>query len=630
MKISTLGNGGQENRPVGTPYVSTRVDPANYGAAVAEGVQQLGAGVGKAGEAIEQVKREEKDKTDAAQSFGVYGKIGEWENKNLFDPKTGFLSLQGENAIGKGDKPLADEYLQDFDKLGDSLRKSAANEDQLRVTNKLLQQKREQVFRQMAAHESRQNEVVREGKYRSALDAAVNNAASAPADPESLKAAKTLGEGAVLIRGQTEGWSGEQTQQELGKFRTEMHVSVLKSMAKAGQGDLAEKYLKQNAAEIDGRVRQDVEEMVSVAGVKLRGEALAQQAAGAGRTETPWLSEAAAREHLEKTLEGATPALKDEARRRLDERVNDDKRLKNEAVVSHFNSALESYRSRGRLSDVSADDRAFLMSKNNDPTAWERLLSIARSNRSEVESGPASGEQERALADFLVDAADNPDKYATMSVQRFNNEWAARLHPRDAKRAVSVLAEIHSGANKARPLAPTEQGMLLNTGREAGIFPSKGNDVSKWSQDEASVFYAASQQVSERTAEFRRANGKQPSLEEQQGWARELFLKGKVPGSGLLFEDHTTRIQSELEGKPFTPEFTKAEKTAAEVALKNAGARRIDDAAVEQYLRRRYRLPSLPTQAAKPKAPEPKAEPTTPPRADLPTLPVSTFNPRIR
>lgn len=281
MKISVLGGGGLQNRPVGTPY--NNVQAANTAGAIGQGLEQLGAGVNRAGDIVQGVnedeRRKEKEKTDNAQLFGAYGKLGEWKKKKLFDPVDGFLALKGEAAVGKGDKPLADEYLADFDKAADEIRKGLGNDDQLEAFNKLYQREQESAFHQMASHEAREHDVVREGKFRSAIEAALNNAASAPTDPEALNAAKTLGEGAVLIRGKDEGWSGEQTQAALRKFQTELHMGVLGRLTDMpGGAPLAKTYLEDHGDEIDqaARARSKVDEVIAKSDLKQRALATSQ------------------------------------------------------------------------------------------------------------------------------------------------------------------------------------------------------------------------------------------------------------------------------------------------------------------------------------------------------------------
>ncbi len=140
--------------------------------------------------------------------------------------------------------------------------------------------------------------------------------------------------------------------------------------------------------------------------------------------------------------------------------------------------------------------------------------------------------------------------------------------------------------------------MLVQVGREAGVFPS-GNDLTKWGDEESTVYYTAIRELGDRASEYKKQNGKPPPVDELKTWANELFLKGKVPGTGFMgmFQDKTTRIQSELGNGAFDPEFSKDDEQKARAALQAAGARRIDEAAISSYLRRKHRLGSLPTQA---------------------------------
>jgi hypothetical protein len=90
-----------------------------------------------------------------------------------------------------------------------------------------------------------------------------------------------------------------------------------------------------------------------------------------------------------------------------------------------------------------------------------------------------------------------------------------------------------------------------------------------------------------------------------QEWTRELVRGGKKDGAGFLgFGGNQTRLEAEASGElgSYKPEWTVDEKAAAIEALRKAGAR-LDDAALDAFLRRKHGLPALPIQAAPAKAP---------------------------
>jgi hypothetical protein len=219
--------------------------------------------------------------------------------------------------------------------------------------------------------------------------------------------------------------------------------------------------------------------------------------------------------------------------------------------------------------------------------------------------------QQVALAKLMADVADNPEKYATMQPEEFARTWFPQLHRSDRDRASGLLASMHAQANKPDKLSPIEQKMLLQLGREAGVFDPKQNDVSKWNDDDAQNFYVAQQRIAEMIATEKTATGKAPDLEKVKKWITEELLRGgKQEGKGFFgFGGNQTRLEAEAKGElgGYQPKWSDDEKATAIEELRKAGAR-IDDAALELYLRTKHGLPALPTQATTTEPPE-KGEP---------------------
>lgn len=278
---------------------------------------------------------------------------------------------------------------------------------------------------------------------------------------------------------------------------------------------------------------------------------------------------------------------------------------KQEAVTGqYFNRALSAYLGRHQLGDVSPSDEVWLRDPQNAPGAWHRLEEMAKADKRHPDGTGTVGQQ-AAMARLMVDVADNPDKYATMSAEEFNKTWFPQLGKTDRTRASELLAHMHAQANKPDKMSPIEQKLLLQKGREAGVFDVKQNDVSKWDDEQAQNFYAAQEILAARiNAAKRAAGGKAPPLEKVEEWVNQLLLKGKNPDKTFLgFGGDTTLLESQAKGTGFTPKWSDDEKTRAAESLRKRGAR-VDDAAVDIVLRKVHGLPALPVQAPPAVAPD--------------------------
>jgi len=94
------------------------------------------------------------------------------------------------------------------------------------------------------------------------------------------------------------------------------------------------------------------------------------------------------------------------------------------------------------------------------------------------------------------------------------------------------------------------------------------------------------------------------------------MLQGKNPERGFMgFGGNTTRLEAEVNDTAFVPKWSDAEKGKAAIALKAAGAN-ADETTVDTYLRRKHKLPALPTRAT-----QPGAAVDAPPTPEIPAEP---------
>lgn len=249
--------GGPKVQESSTPTPQERPGPTG-GEDFGRGLQRLGAG-------LENAARKQKEEMDDARVMDAYSQLGGWQNENIFHPEKGALAVRGEDALG-----LSDQALAKFDEFAGRLNTSLADDGQRSRFQKILLRERETTFRTLSRHETGEIQNVKEEKYKAALDTATSKAANLYADPEALKQELTMGQGAVILRGQQLGWTGEKTRAELARFSTRFHLSVLDRMTDAGEGQLAADYLKAHGEQIDGETRGKSGVDKVVAGLELK------------------------------------------------------------------------------------------------------------------------------------------------------------------------------------------------------------------------------------------------------------------------------------------------------------------------------------------------------------------------
>lgn len=161
-------------RPLPTPYQSAEVSPDTYGAAIGEGVQQLGG-------AAAQIARHAKANADAAAVLGAIGESKAALNDVILDPEKGYASQKGEDAIAN-----RAGFLKKFNDAVEKAGTALTNEDQQRAFQQHSLYIREEAARHVLSHESAQIEDVARAKYQGAGDQTLRTMHSVIDDPAEL------------------------------------------------------------------------------------------------------------------------------------------------------------------------------------------------------------------------------------------------------------------------------------------------------------------------------------------------------------------------------------------------------------------------------------------------------------
>jgi hypothetical protein len=504
----------------------------------------------------------------------------------------GFLYTQGESAVAASGDTLA--HMQ---AVRAQLAKELSNERQKTLFNEQANGIWESGRRQVEKHVSQQIQVAKEASVETRKATALTAIANSFADDEGATLQMKSVESSIraLAVSKEDGdhrvaeWEQHAISTRLNQFIAYKDWKGAENLFAAGKDKL-------------GEHAGQYERQISLLREGVLGEETATRiVTDSTDRSSGWVNPADAMKKLDELPAGP---IKDETRQRLEHRLAVAHQQKEQTIDQVFNRALSDYQKGNTLGAVSAADKAFLQDARNDPKQWERLRAIARADADHARGVPRSPQQEAALTAFRVWVADNPDKAATMSPEAFNREWAPQLDRRDREAAGALLAGSHAKENGTQKLSPIEDKLLLQVGRDAGVFPAQSNDVAKWDDESARVYYQAIQKLTDKTAAYRRSKGAPPPVDEVQKWAGELFLQGVVPGTGWLGsgfrEDKTTALEAQMQGKNFAPKWSDRETEEATQALTKGGLEATEQN-VDRYLRKKHDLAPPPAQRTEPK-----------------------------
>lgn len=513
-------------------------------------------------------------------------------NESLKVPDTnqgqpGFLSSRGMDAFAAS--APAYESLQ---KRQQEIAAGLANDEQrklfLQQTNEMLVDSR----RRIEDHVSSQTEVVHQDSLNEAKASALETIANNYRDPKVVQrqVANVVGPAHALLAGRPD--AAKQFESELmadaAKVRLNQYLAD-----KDWKG--AQVVFAQTKEQL-GVQSAHFEAVINTEREKQQAEQRAVDVVDAARLPTGFIDPGKAIA----TFQALPQAQRDEASQQaFGKWLQLEAAKKKAAVDGNYDSALTEYLGRHSLADISPQTEVWL--RTVDPDSWRKLELMQKADQAHARGAPATAAQDRALAQFRLWAADNPDQASQMTEADFNRTWAPQLAKKDRDNGIGVLVQYHVFANKPEKMANAIDAAVLDAGGTggAGVLPTGERNRAAWDPAALDVYARATAVVQQKAGEFRRKNGKEPTSEDLRKWSTDLFLSGKDPEKGFLgFGGRTTLIEADVKGSTerFQPSFSADQKAGATEALRSAGAR-IDDASVEAYLRRKHGLPSLPVQA---------------------------------
>jgi len=186
-------------------------------------VQQpnLGDVIGDVGQKYVGLFAEAKQRADVAVSQDAALQLSQFSSDLMTHPETGLLTLQGKNAIGKGQ-----EYAQQLDARAQELASTLPESARAGFLQQ-AQQQRTQFATQAGRYEIGQINAYEEGQFQSVLQNSGKTAASMYGDSAAYVSANRAAFQQIDDFGAAHGWSEEQVQAKKVEFKEKVADSAL-------------------------------------------------------------------------------------------------------------------------------------------------------------------------------------------------------------------------------------------------------------------------------------------------------------------------------------------------------------------------------------------------------------------
>jgi hypothetical protein len=505
----------------------------------------------------------------------------------------GFLQMRGMDAVGSSTN--AYDALK---KRQQDLLNGLTNDKQ----RELFQQESDGLLvssrRRIEDHAAQQIGVGQEDSLKSARATALNTIANNYTDPSVVQqqVSSVIGPAHALLAGRPAAEKQFEAEMMQDVASTRLNQYIANKDWKGAQT------LYSQVKDQLGIKADHFENVINIERDRQQGDAAALQVVNSARKPNGFIDEAKAVATFE-----AIPkdTRSDAARVAFDHFLTLEKAHETSVKSDNFDAALSAYLQNKNINDVPPATKAWMIgdgkTPGNDPKAWQSLLQISNADGAHARGAGPSDDQRRAMTQFEVDLHDHPDKYATMSEPEFHATVWPMLSKNDRERAGALFATAHGQAAKPGTITPEENNMLLQKGRDAGLFGPKGKDPAQWDGEAADFYYKATEVLREQATAYRRAKGEAPPFKLMEEWTNNLLVKGKIPGSGYFGTNFgaggKTRLEALTKGPDtkFEPEWTDEQKSEV---VKGMRARGIEptDQKIDSALRAAHGFAAPPVQ----------------------------------
>lgn len=223
MKVPVYQSNVRQAPVPGAPG-AVSASAASFGAIEGQSISQLGQSITQVGSLLGQRAAEIQKEKDATKVFEAFTNASNESTSYMWDPRTGVLNQNGQNALGSFKK--SDE---DFNNISNKYADNLENDDQKAAFNKLWNRKQMALRDSIARHESTQFQEWRVNEASAMSNNAVNQAVLAAGDPEILQ--QSMEQIRIAVYATYAGQSSDYKESIINNYYNTMHSGVINRLA---------------------------------------------------------------------------------------------------------------------------------------------------------------------------------------------------------------------------------------------------------------------------------------------------------------------------------------------------------------------------------------------------------------
>jgi len=475
----------------------------------AQPIEAFGGGREKVTEALQQTVSlvdRERQKADQLAVLEADTKIAQAKNDLIYNPETGLMTRKGKDAFG-----AYDEFKGKFDTTAAEIEKGLSNPAQKQAFRERLMAHSTEFNNQSQRHVFQESQAFDDEVTTSRLAVAQDEAVLNYADPNILARNKYEQQKTILEYADRKGLPPEWVKNKMGDTISKTNSAVVDRMLANGNDLAAQKYYAENKDQFSGndvvRVEKSLEEG------SLRGESQR-------RTDVIMSQGKSMTAALEEVKKIEDPKVRDATQQRVREEYQLQKIAKEDLQTKQFNTAAN-------IIEQNKGDRDAI-----PPRLWNNL---ELSQRNAID---ARSKQLREGLQPTTDWTTYGDLKQIAMADETKNEflrtditqYRAKLADQEYKEMINLQAQLRKGDQSGLDGLRTKTQVVEGTLKAAGFNPNSKNEAER---QKIELFRRS---VDTEVAQMK-ASGKHVGTEEIQSITDNLLVKGKVPGSGILWDD---------------------------------------------------------------------------------------------
>lgn len=505
--------------------------------------------------AASNLAQQAKKQADQLELMRVDGELANAEQDLLYG-ENGIFNKRGKDAFESASK-VNDEYLKRSKQIEDSL---STNEQKF-LFRQRMQERSQDVNRQMSRHISVQMKEYDDNQTKSYLETEMSAAIKAYHDPERVASSILRQRTAIGLYGERNGLPPEMVKAKQDAAESGTHKQIIARMLSVGDDITAQNYLNSNKDFLKGDDLADAESQVQ-AGV-LRGESqrLAKDIVGKGLGMTQAIAEA------KNKLEGKDPKLYDAT---ID-------RIKMEFSIKE--SARRYDQERTQVGLLNRIDKGESFDQIMADPSWAKFDKASRSELMAYARTKAEGKTVETDWQSYYDLrtlAENPstkEKFLETNLL----EYRASLSDSEFKEMIKLQSGLRKGDSKANDQL---DGYRTNTQIVSDALTAAGIK----NKEKSALFRQA---VDREVKNLQEKTGKKVTNDELQSITDNLLTK-VVVDKGIIFD--TTKSVFELDNQEILDvnldEIPKNERVKIEDALRRRGIEPNEQAIIELFTKK--------------------------------------------